>query len=231
MSATAAGLAGRERTLRFWNTTAGKKTAMAVSGIVLAGFVAGHLLGNLQIFLGPDQFNGYARALRRTPQLVWSVRTIALIMALLHIWSSLQLAVVKSEARPEGYVKQKPSGSSFASRTMYVSGPILAAFVVYHLMQFTFGTGGTQYNPFDPYGNVVAGFRVLPIALFYIVAMALLCLHLRHGLWSMVQTLGFHHPRHTPRLRTVASLIAFLIFLGFISIPLAVMTRMLPRIF
>src|SRR5690348_12104802 len=121
MSATAARLAGRERTLRFWNTTAGKKTAMAVSGIVLAGFIAGHLLGNLQIFLGPDQFNGYARALRRTPQLVWTVRVVVLAMALVHIWSSLQLAVLKSEARPEGYVKQKPSGSSFAARTMYVS--------------------------------------------------------------------------------------------------------------
>jgi succinate dehydrogenase / fumarate reductase cytochrome b subunit len=231
MSATAAVLAGRERTLRFWNTTAGKKTAMAVSGIVLVGFVAAHLLGNLQIFLGPDQFNGYARALRRTPFLVWSVRVVLLTMALVHIWSSLQLAVLKSEARPQGYVKHKSTGSSYASRTMYVSGPILAAFVVYHLMQFTFGTGGTQYNPFDAYGNVVAGFRVLPIAAFYMIAMALLCLHLRHGLWSMVQTLGFHHPRYTPRLRAAATVIAFLIFLGFISIPLAVMTRMLPRLF
>jgi succinate dehydrogenase / fumarate reductase cytochrome b subunit len=231
MSATAAGLAGRERVLRFWNTTAGKKSAMAVSGIVLAGFVAAHLLGNLQIFLGPDQFNGYARALRRTPLLVWSVRSLLLVMALVHIWSSLQLAVLKSEARPHGYVKQKSTGSTFASRTMYWSGPILAAFVVYHLMQFTFGTGGTLFNPYDAYGNVVAGFRVLPIAAFYILAMGLLCIHLRHGLWSMVQTLGFDHPRYTPRIKMAAALIAFLIFLGFVSIPVAVMTRFVPRIF
>jgi succinate dehydrogenase / fumarate reductase cytochrome b subunit len=188
MSAAAPGIAGPVRVLRFWNTTLGKKAVMAISGVILAGFVFAHLLGNLQIFLGPDQFNGYARTLRHLPELVWPTRVILVIMVILHIWSSLQLAVVKSEARPVGYVKQTSTGSSYASRTMYLSGPVIAAFVVYHLMQFTFGVGGTAYHEFDAYGNVIQGFRVPAVSIFYIIAMALLCLHLRHGLWSMFQT-------------------------------------------
>jgi succinate dehydrogenase / fumarate reductase, cytochrome b subunit len=231
MSATAIRIAGRERVLRFWSTTVGKKAVMAVSGVVLAGFVAVHLLGNLQIFMGPDQFNGYARALKRLPELLWIVRILLLVMVLLHIWSSIQLAVIKSEARPQGYVKHSVAGSSYASRTMYMSGPIIAAFVVYHLMEFTFGVGGTPYDPFDPYGNVIAGFRSIPVAAFYILAMALLCLHLRHGLWSLLQTLGFHHPRYSPRIKALAATAALLIFLGFVSIPVAVLTRFIPRVF
>ena len=231
MSAAAApGIAGPVRVLGFWNTTVGKKAVMAVSGIILAGFVLAHLIGNLQIFLGPDQFNGYARTLRHLPELVWPTRVILLIMVMLHIWSSLQLAVVKSEARPIAYAKHSNIGSSYASRTMYLSGPIIAAFVIYHLMQFTFGVGGTPYHPLDAYGNVIQGFRVPAVSIFYLIAMALLCLHLRHGLWSMFQSMGFNHPRHTPRIQRAASLIALFIFFGFASIPVAVMLRVIPQI-
>ena len=231
MTATAAETGVQKaRALRFWNTTAGKKAVMAVTGLILVLFVIGHLLGNLQIFLGPDQFNGYARTLRHLPELLWPVRIILLISVLLHIWSSIELAVTKSEARPVGYTRWKSSGSAYASRTMYWSGPIIAAFVIYHLMQFTFGVGGTAYNRFDAYGNVISGFRVPAISIFYIVAMALLCLHLRHGLWSLFQTLGFYHPRHTPRIHRLASLISLFIFFGFISIPIAVMFRVIPQI-
>jgi len=204
---------------------------MAVSGVVLAGFVPAHLLGNLQIFIGPDKFNNYARELKQLPALLWTVRSGLLVMAALHIWSSLQLAVVKSEARPQGYVKRKPVGSTYAARSMYVTGPILAAFVVYHLMQFTFGVGGTAYVESDPYGNVMNGFRVPAVSIFYIVAMALLCLHLRHGLWSILQTLGFHHPRYSPRIKVAATVVAILIFLGFISMPIAVLAGAIPQIF
>jgi succinate dehydrogenase / fumarate reductase cytochrome b subunit len=230
MSAAAPGIAGPLRVLRFWNTTVGKKAVMAVSGVILAGFVLAHLLGNLQIFLGPDQFNGYARTLRHLPELVWPTRVLLLVMVTLHIWSSLQLAVVKSEARPVGYVKQTAIGSSYASRTMYLSGPVIAAFVVYHLMQFTFGMGGTPYHEFDAYGNVIQGFRVPAVSIFYVIAMALLCLHLRHGLWSMFQSLGFSHPRHMLRIRRAASLLALFIFFGFISIPIAVMLKIIPQV-
>jgi succinate dehydrogenase / fumarate reductase cytochrome b subunit len=217
--------------LRFSNTTNGKKAVMAVSGVVLSVFAAGHLLGNLQIFLGPDKFNDYARGLRQLPALVWSVRAVLLVMVSLHIWSSLQLAVIKSEARPIAYVRRKPIGSTFASRTMYISGPILGAFVAYHLMQFTFGVGGTAYVESDPYGNVMSGFRVPAVSIFYMLSMALLCLHLRHGLWSIWQTLGFHHPRYTPRVKVAATIVAVLLFLGFASIPVAVLARVIPQIF
>jgi len=203
---------------------------MAVTGVVLAGFVVGHLLGNLQIFLGPDRFNTYARMVKSLPELLWPVRITLLISVMLHIWSSVQLAVVKSEARPIGYVRTKSTASTYASRTMYMSGPILAAFIVYHLMQFTFGVGGTPYMESDAYGNVINGFRAPAVSLFYIVAMGLLCLHLRHGLSSIVQSLGLTHPRYTPRLKSIAVLVATLIFLGFVSIPVAVLAGLIPTI-
>jgi succinate dehydrogenase / fumarate reductase cytochrome b subunit len=204
---------------------------MAATGAALFAFVLVHLAGNLQIFEGPEKFNGYARALHEFGPLLWVARIGLLIMAGLHIWSTIQLAGVKSRARPVAYVKYQSSTSTYASRSMYMSGPIIAAFVVYHLLQFTFGMGGTSYNPEDAYGNVIAGFRVPLIAIAYILAMALLCLHLRHGLWSALQTLGLHHPRYTPRLRVLATLIALAIFFGFISIPIAIMARVVPQIF
>lgn len=215
---------------RFRDTTVGKKAVMAGTGVILAGFVVAHLLGNLQIFLGPERFNGYAHALKSIPELLWAVRITLLISVVLHIWSSIELAVVKSEARPLGYVRTKSTASSYASRTMYMSGPILAAFIIYHLMQFTFGVGGTPYTESDPYGNVINGFRVPAVSLFYIIAMGLLCLHLRHGLSSIVQSLGLHHPRYTPRLKAIAVVIATLIFFGFVSIPVAVMAGVIPTI-
>ena len=157
---------------------------------VLFLFVVGHLIGNLQIYEGPNKLNGYAVLLRSMPALLWSVRTVLLAMVLLHIWSSVQLAARNISARPVGYQKKKTAGSSYASRTMYWSGPIILAFVIYHLLDFTFGKVNPHYEPGDVYGNVVASFQVIPIAMFYIVAMLLLCLHLYHGLWSMFQSLG-----------------------------------------
>jgi succinate dehydrogenase / fumarate reductase, cytochrome b subunit len=230
MGSSAAGIASGVRPLRFWSTANGKKAVMAVSGAVLAGFVLGHLLGNLQIFLGPDQFNGYARSLRHLPALIWTVRLTLIVMASLHVWSSLQLAVLKSDARPVGYVKYRSPGSSYASRTMYMSGPILFAFVIYHLMQFTFGVGGTPYDEFDAYGNVISGFRVPAVSVFYIIAMGLLCLHLRHGLWSAFRSLGLEDARWTYRMKRAASIVALAVFLGFVSIPLAVILRVIPLV-
>jgi succinate dehydrogenase / fumarate reductase cytochrome b subunit len=228
---TAAAVGGSAKALRFWNTTNGKKAIMAATGGALFGFVIAHLAGNLQIFLGPDKFNGYAHAVRELVGPLWVVRTILLIAVGLHIWSTIQLAMLKSDARPVRYVKWKASSSSYASRTMYMSGPIVAAFVIYHLMQFTFGVGGTPFSPSDPYGNVIAGFRNPMISIAYVIAMALLCLHLRHGLWSALQTLGIYHPRYTPRLRVFASVTALLIFFGFASIPVAILAGVIPQIF
>jgi len=196
---------------------------MAVSGCILFLFVVGHLIGNLQIYEGPEKLNRYAALLRSMPALLWGVRTVLLAMVLLHIWSSVQLAGRNIAARPVGYRMKKATGSSYASRTMYWSGPIILAFVIYHLLDFTFGRVNPHFQPGNVYGNVVASFQLIPVAAFYIIAMLLLCLHLYHGLWSMFQSLGIAHPRYTPMLRKGAAVLATLIAAGNISIPLAVL--------
>jgi succinate dehydrogenase / fumarate reductase, cytochrome b subunit len=211
------------KTARFWSATNGKKAVMAVSGLVLAGFLVGHLAGNLGVFLGAEAFNTYAHTVKSIAPLLWGTRITLLLMVFLHIWSAVSLWSRKNAARRTPYVKKQSIASTYASRTMYMSGPILSAFIVYHLMHFTIGIGGTPFEEGKAYENLVAGFQVWYISAFYLVAMAMLCMHLFHGLWSMTQTLGFHHPRHTPRLRTAAKLFAIAMFLGFSSIPVAVL--------
>lgn len=223
MSPTAVGFA-ESRAARFWNATIGKKIVMAVSGIVLFAFVIGHLLGNLQVYMGAEAFNRYAAFLRVEPALLWAIRVILIVMVVLHIWAATSLtALNKFESRPVGYVKKKNIGSTYASRTMYWSGPIILAFVIYHLMQFTWGVGGTPFEEGHAYENLVAGFQVPIISVFYIVAVALLMLHLYHGGWSLFQTLGVNHPRYTPMLKRLAAIVSILLFLGFISIPISVL--------
>ena len=196
---------------------------MAGSGVILFLFVLGHLVGNLQIYEGPEKLNNYAHFLRSMPALLWGVRITLIVTVLLHIWSSVQLALLKFDARPTGYVKKKATQSSYASRTMYWSGPIILAFVIYHLLDFTFGTVNPHFQEGDVYANVIASFQFLPVSAFYIVAMLLLCLHLYHGLWSMFQSLGFSHPRYTPVLKRSAAVVAILIAAGNISIPVSVL--------
>lgn len=197
---------------------------MAVTGAALFAFVLGHLVGNLQFFEGPDKINAYGRLLRGMPVLLWATRIGLLAMVVLHIWSSISLALIKNKARPVGYKRKKAVHSSYASRTMYWSGPIIAAFVVYHLLDFTFGTVNPGFQEGEVYGNMIRSFQVPAISAFYIIAMALLCLHLFHGVWSMFQSLGMQHPRYTPMLRRFAAVSSILIFLGFISIPISVLT-------
>jgi len=223
MSAPAAGISDR-RAARFYDSTVGLKIVMAVSGVVLFGYVVAHLLGNLQIFIGPDQINHYAELLHASPPLLWTARIFLLAMLILHVWSATLLFLRNQGARPVAYTMKHAAGSSYASRTMYWSGPIIGVFVVYHIMQFTLGVGGTPYIELHPYENVVHGFRNPLVAGFYIFAMILLCTHLYHGLWSMFQTLGVSHARYSPMLRRCAKVVAILICLGEISIPIAVLT-------
>ena len=213
-----------------WDVTNGKKAVMAVSGLILFGFLAGHLAGNLQVFLGAEVFNHYAATLKSLPALLWGTRITLLVMVVLHVWSAASLWSRKRGARPVAYIKKKSIASTYASRVMYMSGPILAAFIIYHLLHFTVGAGGTSFEEGKAYENLVAGFKVWYIAVFYILSMALLCLHLYHGIWSMAQTLGFHHPKYTPKLRQLSKLIAVAFFLGFSSIPLGVQTRIIKPV-
>ena len=213
-----------DRVVRFYQVPIGKKAIMAVTGVILFGYVVGHLLGNLQVFLGPRKLNDYARFLHANPTLLWGTRGLLLVSATLHIWSSLELALLRRAARPIGYVKYGNVQASYSSRTMMWSGPIIAAFVVYHLLHFTFGTVHPSFQSLDVYNNVVTGFRSVPVSVAYISAMLLLGMHLQHGLWSMFQSLGANHPRYTPLLRGAAALSAWVVVAGNISIPIAVLT-------
>lgn len=222
MTATATGNR-LNQAVHFYQAPIGKKVVMAVTGVILFGFVLGHMAGNLQVFLGREKFDAYAMLLRHTPALLWGVRTLLLVSVALHIVASIQLAALAQNARPIGYRKKVAVDSSYASRTMMWSGPIIAAFVVYHILHLTLGAGGLPFEEGRVFDNVIAGFRVIPVSIAYIVAILLLGLHLYHGLWSMFQSLGVSHPRYSAALRHFATIFSFLVVLGFISIPIAIM--------
>ena len=215
----------QNRAPSFWQSTNGKKAVMAVTGAILFLFVIGHLLGNLQVFDGPDRLNAYGRLLKNLGELLWIVRIVLLAAVGLHIVATVQLALRNQKARPVGYKVKKSVNSNYADRTMYWSGPIVLAFVIFHLLQFTAGYihPESQFIEGDVYHNVVAGFQVWWVSAWYIFSMILLGFHLRHGLWSMFQSVGINHPRHTPALQQAALWIAILITAGYISIPIAVL--------
>jgi succinate dehydrogenase / fumarate reductase cytochrome b subunit len=220
---TVAATLRENRAARFWDSANGKKAVMAVTGAMMFGFVLLHMAGNLQIFEGPDQFNKYAQLLRTLPEALWAARLALLAAVAAHTVAAIQLALRNRRARPVAYSKKEAIASTYASRTMYWSGPIVLAFVIYHLLHFTFGiTGVPEFIEGDVYHNVVNGFQNPIIAAWYVLAMLLLCLHLQHGISSMFQTLGISHPRYTPWFKKAAALLAIVIFVGFISVPLSV---------
>lgn len=213
----------------FLGSSIGRKVIMAVTGLALFGFVIAHLLGNLQVFLGPDALNAYAEALREYPAVLWGLRIGLLVAVALHIWSATALTLVNRKARPDGYDRFAPQASTYASRTMRWSGVLLLLFVVYHLLHFTFGVRAVhpQFVPGDVYHNFITGFQNPLVAGAYIVAMLALGLHLYHGAWSMLQTVGLSHPRLDRVRYGVAAAFAALIVLANISMPLAVMAGLL----
>jgi len=209
----------------FAGSTIGRKVIMAVTGAILFGFVLVHMLGNLQVYLGPEAMNHYGLFLRQVLHGtgIWIARAILLAAVALHIWSATSLTLDSRRARPVGYREQKWRESTYASRTMRWSGVILLLFVIYHLLHFTTGTLHQSFIEGDVYHNFVAGFRVVPVSIAYIVAMLALGLHLRHGLWSMCQTLGVSHPRYMRAAHVGAWIFAAVIVIGNISFPLAVL--------
>jgi succinate dehydrogenase / fumarate reductase cytochrome b subunit len=217
------------RPARFWESTNGKKAVMAVSGIVLFGFVIGHMIGNLQAFEGAEKLNAYGHFLHSIPEILYAVRAGLLVAVGAHIWAAVGLALRNNSARPVGYAAKKNIHSTYASRTMYWSGPILLAFIIFHLLHLTAGViqPGNGFVEGDVYHNVVAGFSVWYVSAWYIFSMILLGFHLRHGVWSMTQSLGFNQPQYTPILRTLAAIFAVVVTGGFISIPLGVLTRII----
>lgn len=219
------------RPARFWESTNGKKVVMALSGVILFAFVLGHMIGNLQAFEGADKLNAYGHFLHGVPEILWAVRIGLLAAVALHIWAAVGLALKNNSARPVSYAKRKNINSSYASRTMYWSGPILLAFIIYHLLHLTAGVvhPGSEFIEGDVYHNVVAGFSVWYVSAWYIFSMILLGMHLRHGVWSMFQSVGFNHPRHSPILNKFALFFAVVVTAGFISIPLGVLTGIIHQ--
>ena len=220
MSATAVPL---NRAIRFYEATIGKKAVMAVTGAILFLFVIGHLLGNLQIYMGREQIDAYGELLHSKPSLLWAIRSFLLVCLVAHVAATFELWRLNRKARPERYVKRANAGSTYASRTMLWSGPMLLAFIVYHLLHFTTGQVHPQFQYLKVYDNMVAGFRQVPASIAYIVAMCFLGMHLYHGIWSMFQSVGFSHPRYTLRIKASAAVLSTLIVGGNISIPLAVL--------
>jgi succinate dehydrogenase / fumarate reductase cytochrome b subunit len=217
-------VAAIDRAARFYDSTIGKKAIMAVTGLILFGFLIAHMLGNLQVFLGSEVMNHYAETLHGNPPLLWGARIVLLVSVLLHIWASVQLYSIKRNARPVSYVKSAHVKSSWASRTMMLSGPVIAAFVIFHLLHLTTGTLHPQFVPLRAYENVVNGFRQPVVSFIYIVVMLLAANHLSHGIWSMFQSIGFSHPRYTPIIKKFAAVFAWILIAGFISVPIAVLT-------
>jgi len=209
---------------RFYDSTIGKKAVMAVTGLILFGFLVVHMAGNLQVFLGAEVMDHYAEVLHGTPEVLWPARIVLLVAVLLHIWASIQLTAVKSAARPVGYVKPGNVQASTASKTMMLSGPVIVAFVVGHLLHLTTGTLHPQFVDLHPYENLVTGFSNPIASGLYIVGMIFVGMHLSHGIWSMFQSLGFSHPKYTPKIKAFAAVFSWLLIAGFISVPVAVLT-------
>lgn len=218
-----------------FGSSLGKKYIMAISGGAMFLFVVGHLVGNLQIFLGPEAINRYGHFLQSNIELIWPARIAMLTMIALHVWSATRLTAENQAARPEGYVNWQPNSASYASRTMVMSGLIIAAFIVYHLLHYTvmvkainltgqdFHTLTDAEGRHDIYKMVIVGFSKPVVSLFYVVAIGLLSLHLSHGVCAMFQSLGLKNHTYGPLIDKAAKVIALAIFLGYVSIPIAVL--------
>jgi len=219
--------------LTLYRSTIGKKAIMAVTGLLLVGFVIAHMAGNLQMFVGPAKMNGYAAFLKSTGELLWIARLGLLVATILHVLMAWQLTQIKNRARPVGYEKREPQVSTIASRTMRWGGVLILVFIVFHILHFTTGTvfpmasspdaAHPGFSHTDVYGNVIAAFRNPLVSAFYVVAMLFLMLHLFHGAWSSVRTLGLTKPSRHPLHRRISTVIALVVWLGFTAIPVAVL--------
>ena len=223
-----------------FNSSLGKKFLMALTGAGLFAFVVGHLVGNLQIFLGPEAINRYGHFLQSNLELIWPARIGLLALVAIHVWTAVKLSAENKAARPVDYANAPvPAAASYASRTMLMSGLIVAAFIIYHLLHYTVQVPAINFvsdpavkdftalydahERHDVYRMMVTGFQQPVVSLFYIIAMGLLCLHLSHGVSAMFQSLGLKNKTWEPVIERFACGVALVIFLGYASIPSAVL--------
>lgn len=230
--------------VEMYRSTLAKKVVMAVTGMVLFGFVLMHMIGNLKFYQPPVMVQAadgtqrevakidlYAEGLRTMGapflghgEALWIARAVLLLAVLLHIWSAWQLTLVNRRARPQGYVVQKFQAATYASRTMRWGGVILLLFVVYHLLHLTLGSVHHDFQPGQVRHNLIAGFKMPLVSVFYILAQTALGFHLYHGLWSMFQSIGWSGQRFDGVRRQFAVAFALIVSLGNISFPVAVLT-------
>jgi succinate dehydrogenase cytochrome b subunit len=215
-----------QKALTLFDTTVGKKAALAVSGVILFGFVIGHMLGNLQVLLGPEVFNAYGAGIKNNAILLWGTRSVLLISLIVHTVIVLELYGKSIAARPVAYKVKKNIATTYAGLMMKYTGPILLAYIVFHLAHFTFpGTalGDYEHVPEDVYSNFVHAFSIPWVVALYVFASLMLSLHLYHGAYSMLQSIGFNHPRYNQRLKLLARGLALLVTVGNVFLPLTVL--------
>jgi succinate dehydrogenase / fumarate reductase cytochrome b subunit len=222
--------------LAFYRSTVGKKIIMAVTGLIGVGFVILHMAGNLQVFVGAEKINAYGSLLHGPlAELTWLLRIVLIVAVVLHVLMAWQLTQRARAARPVGYRMREPQVSTLASRTMRWGGVLLLVFIVLHILHFTTHridpagwagrTDGSGHA--DVYGNIVGSFRIWWVSLFYIVSMIALGLHLFHGAWASVRTLGYAKPSDHPLRRKIAMGVAAVVWLGFTLVPLGVIAGVL----
>lgn len=218
--------------LDFYGSAVGKKAVMAVTGIVLLGFVLVHMVGNLHLYEGAEKMNWYGEYLREIGEpilprsgFLWIVRSVLIVAFALHIHAAATLTIMNRQSRRKKYQGGRDYiAANYAARTMRWSGVIVGLFVIYHLMDLTWGMGGAEFTRGEPYQNVVASFERWPVAGVYIVANLLLGMHIYHGAWSLFQSLGWAHPRFNHWRRWFAVAFAAVIVIGNVSFPVAVLT-------
>jgi succinate dehydrogenase / fumarate reductase, cytochrome b subunit len=216
---------------RFWQSTIGKKVVMAVTGIIGILFVISHMVGNLQMFYpdAPIAMRHYAELLRISMPVLYGVRAALLAAVVLHVISAYQLTMIARAARPQDYKVRKPQVTTLAARTMRWGGVLLVGFIVFHILHMTLGTVHPQFTHLDPYNNVRIGLANPLVGGFYVLAVGFLGLHLYHGSWAAVRTLGAARPSAQPLKRKIAAVIAVVVALGFMSIPIAAMAGLFPE--
>jgi len=217
----------------FLQTSVGKKTVIAITGFLLLGFVIAHMLGNLQIYLGQDQINAYAKTLQDLGAILWVARISLLVAFTVHIYFAIKVTLENKAARPVPYAVNKVHKATLASRIMPITGIVILLFVLYHLAHFTFAALNPEFKELrdsagrhDVYTMVIQGFQNPISTVLYIIAQACLALpvgHLAHGAFSMLQTLGVNHPNIDMKVKGASVGVALLIFLGNSSIPVAVL--------
>jgi len=216
---------------RFTRSNIGLKFLMAITGVVMIGYLVGHVTGNMLIFRGAEAINAYSKFLHGAKGLLWGTRILLLVSVVVHIWATLRFLKLRSDARPVGYASKGAHGTTWAARTMFWSGPVIALFIVYHILHLTTGTVHPTYDKnvdavthdVNVYANLVEGFQRPLASGIYIVAMLAIALHLSHGVWSMLQTVGVNRPNWEPALRCLAVIAGVLITAGFVAVPVAVL--------